>query len=283
MIARLLLFLILCATAVSPCVRAEELVSPARFTALYAAAARKALPSAKVETTGELALRITFPDGRYATPHLGNAYAAYEQEPGRRDEIIALYVERAVKNLAQIEERIDATLVIPVVRSRSWTPITEAQKDPASVNAVPFESLGSDLVVVYGEDRPEVLRFPTVKYFAEAGLARGALRTLAVTNLRRIIGPIEYKDYGGTYTLIADGTNEASLLLLPEIWTKHTLKVKGDFIVALPTRDLLIVTGSDDVDAISRVRALATKAFQDGPYSISPKLYRYRDGRISDY
>jgi uncharacterized protein YtpQ (UPF0354 family) len=83
--------------------------------------------------------------------------------------------------------------------------------------------------------------------------------------------------------LIADGANEASLLLLPELWTMRKLKVDGDFVVALPTRDVLVVTGSNDADAIRRVRALAQKGFAEGPYSISPKLYRFRDGKLNEF
>lgn len=260
---------------------AEAPVTRARFTELYAEAVRNALPSARVRIVGELELRVEFPNGRTATSYLDNAYTAYEQDPGSRDRIIARYVERAVKNLAEVETKIDPARVIPVIRGRQFAPITEAERNPASPSAVVFDHFSEDLVIIYGEDRSQDLRYFTGKLFAEIGIARGRLREVAVTNLRRIIGEIEYKDYGGTYMLLADGANEASLLLLPEIWTKQKLRVDGDFVVAIPTRDVLVVTGSNDADAIERVRALARESFANGPYSISPKLYRFRDGKLT--
>lgn len=262
---------------------AEAPMSAEQFTRHCAQAARRALPDAKVEIAGELELRVALPDGRTVTPHFGNAYAAYRQDPDRRDEIIALYVGRALKNVADDELKIDPARVIPVVRSRNSAMIAEAERNPASPNAVVYEHFGADLFIILGENRPQDFRFFTARMFRESGLDRDAVRAQAIGNLRRIIGTIEYKDYGGTYVLIADEANEASLLLLPEIWTRQKLKVDGDFVVAIPTRDLLVVTGSNDAAAIDRVRALAQKAFEDGPYLISPKLYRYRDGKVSEF
>ncbi len=262
--------------------QAEAPMSHDRFTALFAEAARKAIPSAKVRITGPLSVRVDFPDGKYAMSYLGNAYAAYAQEPDRRNEIIALHVNRALKNVGD-DVKIDPARIIPVVRSRALIPVVEAEKEPAASDVVLFDRLGPDLAIIYAEDRPKDLRLFTARHFRETAIERTRLRALAIENLRRIIGDIEYKDYGGTYMLIADGANEASLLLLPELWTRQRLKVDGEFVVAVPTRDVLVVTGSNDSDGIRRIRALAEKAFADGPYSISPKLYRFREGKMSGF
>lgn len=262
---------------------AEAPMSRDRFTALYAEAARRAMPSATVRITGPLSLRIDHPNGKYATPYLDNAYAAYVQEPDRRDEIIAAHVDSSLRNLADDDLRIDPARIIPVIRSRTFTPVGEAEKDPAASDVVLFEPLGPDLAIVYAEDRPEDLRFFTAKYFEKASIDRTRLRALAVENLRRIVGDIEVRDYGGTYALAADGANEVGLILLPELWTKQRMKVDGDFVVALPTRDLLVVTGSNDAGALRRVRALAEEAFAKGPYSISPRLYLFRDGQLTAF
>lgn len=254
-----------------------------RFTALYAEAARKAMPSATVRITGPLSLRVDFPNGRYATPYLDNAYAAYVQEPDRRDEIIDLYIARAVKHLADDDLKIDPARIIPVIRSRTFTAVGEAEKEPAASDVVVFDRLGPDLAIVYAEDRPNDLRFFTAKYFKTTSIERVRLRALAIENLRRIVGDVEFRNYGGTYMITADGANEVSLILLPELWTKQRMQVDGDFVVALPTRDLLVVTGSNDARALRRVRALAKDAYAKGPYSVSPRLYLFRDGKLTAY
>ncbi len=282
MAGRLLILGFLLVGAFVPRGHAEALISPKQFTALFAEAARKSMPDAKVKITGELTLRVDFPSGRYATTSLGNAYTAYEREPDRRDAIIAQYVEHILKNMGDDALKIDAARVIPVIRTRRFPPIVEAERDPAKGRVV-FERFGADLVIIYAEDRPQDLRYFSTELFEETGIDRKQLRALAIENLRRIVGDIEYKDYGGTYVLIADGANEVSLLLLPEVWTKQNLKVDGDYVVALPTRDILVVTGSNDVRALRQVRRLAEEGFQKGPYSVSPKLYRFRDGRLTQF
>lgn len=282
MAGRLILAAFLLLGALVAQARAETPLSHDRFTALYAEAARRAMPSATVRITGPLSLRIDHPNGRYATPHLGNAYAAYVQEPDRRDEIITLYVDSSLRLLVD-DLKIDPARIIPVIRSRTFTPVVEAEKRPASSDVVLFEPLGPDLAIVYAEDWPSDLRFFTAKLFQAASIERARLRALAIENLRRIVGDVEFRDYGGTYVLTADGANEAGLILLPELWTKQKMKVDGDFVVALPTRDLLVVTGSNDARALRRVRALAEDAFAKGPYSVSPKLYRFRDGNLTAF
>ncbi len=282
MAGRLILAAFLLLGALVAQARAETPLSHDRFTALYAEAARRAMPSATVRITGPLSLRIDHPNGRYATPHLGNAYAAYVQEPDRRDEIITLYVDSSLRLLVD-DLKIDPARIIPVIRSRTFTPVVEAEKRPAASDVVLFEPLGPDLAIVYAEDWPSDLRFFTAKLFQAASIERARLRALAIENLRRIVGDVEFRDYDGTYVLTADGANEVGLILLPELWTKQKMKVDGDFVVALPTRDLLVVTGSNDARALRRVRALAEDAFAKGPYSVSPKLYRFRDGNLTAF
>lgn len=262
---------------------AEVPESRARFTDLYAEAVRRVMPAAKVQTIGELEVRVQIPDGGTATYYLDNAYDMYRKAPERRDAIIAYYIERGLKNVTDVDPKIDAARVIPIVRSRASIMIAHAEKNPKSPDAVLFEHLGADLFIIYGENLQRALSFFSVQHFEKTGIPRNELRARAVANFRRIIGTIEYREYGGTYMLVADGANEASLLMLPEVWTKRNINVDGDFVVAIPTRDLLVVTGSNDADGVQRVRALAEKGFSEGPYAISPRLYRFRDGKLTAF
>lgn len=257
--------------------------SRARFTDIYAEAARQAMQAVKVQTIGELEVRVQFPDGRTATFYLDNAYEMYLQAPERRDAIIAFYVERGLKDATDDDRKIDATRVIPIIRGRASIMIAHAERNPKSPDAVLFEHLGADLFIIYGENLQQALSFFSARHFEKSGIPRSEVRALAIVNFRRSIGTIEYRDYGGVYMLVADGANEVSLLMLPEVWTKRNMNVDGDFVVAIPTRDLLVVTGSIDADGVRRVRARAARGYADGPYSISPRLYRFRDGKLTAF
>ena len=57
----------------------------------------------------------------------------------------------------------------------------------------------------------------------------------------------------------AGGNYEASLLLIDDIWSSGQVKVNGDIVVAIPTRDVLLVTGSRNRSGLKRVRELAAK------------------------
>jgi hypothetical protein len=132
--------------------------SRARFTDIYAEAARQAMQAVKVQTIGELEVRVQFPDGRTATFYLDNAYEMYLQAPERRDAIIAFYVERGLKNATDDDRKIDATRVIPIIRGRASIMIAHAERNPKSPDAVLFEHLGADLFIIYGENLQQALR-----------------------------------------------------------------------------------------------------------------------------
>ena len=81
---------------------------------------------------------------------------------------------------------------------------------------------------------------------------------------------------------MSGGTYEASLLLFDSIWTDGQVKVNGDIVVAVPTRDVLLVTGSKNRKGLAALRKIATKFAAEGSDPISDKLFVYRDGRFEN-
>src|ERR1041385_1750342 len=110
------------------------------------------------------------------------------------------------------------------------------------------------------------------------GIERGRLRALAVENLGRILPRIEVHP-GEIYSMITAGGNyEASLLLLDEIWDRRQFKVSGDIVVALPTRDVLLVTGSQNPAGIVKLREVAAQLTSQSPYHLTSDLFVRRGG-----
>jgi len=85
--------------------------------------------------------------------------------------------------------------------------------------------------------------------------------------------------------IVAGGSYEASLLLLDDVWSKGPVpaKVDGDVVVAIPARDLLMVTGSRNRAGVDRLRELATKFASTTPYRLTPVLFVYRNGRFARF
>jgi uncharacterized protein YtpQ (UPF0354 family) len=85
------------------------------------------------------------------------------------------------------------------------------------------------------------------------------------------------------FLVAAGGDYEASLLLLDDVWSGGQIKVNGDIVVAIPARDVLLVTGSRDRTGVRKVRELATKLVAEGPYGLTDALFVYRNGRFTKF
>jgi uncharacterized protein YtpQ (UPF0354 family) len=54
-------------------------------------------------------------------------------------------------------------------------------------------------------------------------------------------------------------------------------------VVAVPARDVLLVTGSRNRTGLKKVRELAAKYVAEGRYELTDMLFVYRDGRFSKF
>ena len=63
------------------------------------------------------------------------------------------------------------------------------------------------------------------------------------------------------------------------MWATGNFNVEGETVVAVPSRDLLLVTGSRDSDGLQRLRTLADKTVQEGSYHLTAQFFVRRDGK----
>jgi uncharacterized protein YtpQ (UPF0354 family) len=176
---------------------------------------------------------------------------------------------------------------VPVVKDRAWLEDSRkaliGQGIEKPVENV-FDDLNKELVVVYGEDSESGIRYFGVEDLAKIKVEQKELRKLACENLERLLPPVKTEEVAtGYYFLATDGTFEASLLLLERAWTSGAPKVKGETVVAIPARDVLLVTGSEDKPGLERMRADVKKVVGEDPYRLSDKLFVRRDGTFDEY
>ncbi len=258
-------------------------MTPGDFRNLYLAYLGKAMPGAGFEVRGELEIAVTLPGGGSHSVYLENAYQQYRDDPGRRDEIAERYIEsfRAVLNWEG--KAVDPDRIVPVIKSRGWLDeIREGleQRGEAADGMPEYVSdpYNSELAIFYAEDSELNIRYLTGETFGELGIDRERLRELAVTNLQRLIPEVEVAGGEGIYLLSAGGDYEASLILVDAIWDREALPVSGEFVVAVPSRDLLLVTGTGNGEAIERLRTLANEGAARLSYRLSPVLFVRRKG-----
>jgi uncharacterized protein YtpQ (UPF0354 family) len=275
----LLLTAVLCARV------AVAALSPEAFTQEYVGLLRAALPAHKVEIVKPLEVRITGADGTDSTAYLNNAYQQAQSDPDARQEILERYVGSVTSSVNP--QPVKAENIVPIIKDRAWLAETSAAVsrkagDDGKVARV-FEDFNELLVIVYAEDTPSNIRYFSPGDLTKAGIERGRLRALAVSNLRRVLPKIEFHE-GELFSMVTAGGNyEASLLLFDELWTGDRLKVDGEPVVAVPSRDVLLVTGSRNAEGIDRLRKVTQEIIAESTYTLTAELLVYRNGRFTRF
>ncbi len=264
----------------------SDVMTPREFTSAFADALRKAAPGFKVAIVRDLELKVTSADGRDSTSFLDNAYDMYKQDPKAKDDVIQRFVTAGLETVGTVRDGVDRTRIVPVIKDRAWLEETRHALMSRGARQVPehvYEDFSPDLVILYAEDSPRNIRYLGPKDLEQANIQRSELRALACTNLKRLLPKIDRHGTNGLYMITAGGDYEASLLLLDSIWRGGQMEVKGDVVVAIPTRDVLLVTGSEDPQGIDKVKQMVKQASKGGPYRLTQKLFVYRNGRFDDF
>lgn len=257
-------------------------LTPAQFTREYAEALRKARPGASVAIVGDLELTVTPAGGEAHAAFLHNAYDVYKQEPEAKAEVIARFVAAGGE---KISDNVDRTRIVPVIKDRPWLEETRRATAGRVGGKAPehvYEDFTPELVILYAEDTPKNIRYLTPKDLERVKLERRELRALAIANLRRLLPSIQRTGEDGLHMIQADGTYEASLLLADAIWEGLQGTVKGELVVAIPTRDLLLVCDSASPEKLARLRQIVRDA-ATGPYRLTPQLFVRRGGKFEAF
>ena len=265
----------------------QALVGEDRFTRLYAEALRTQSPEFEVEVTGPLEVTIS-QDDEEQRAYLDNAYARYRSAPEMLDEVIADYVLAAAETARGQYTGVDMARIVPVMKEANY--LADLQQGVAGDRAaeIAHERYNDHLIILYAEDTPHNIRYLSEGQLDDLGVDRAGLRAMAISNLDRLLPAVEAQGNDGTYMLIAGGNYEASLLLIDDIWagdvwTDGTLPVTGDLVVAVPSRDVLLVTGSGDAKGLALVREIADDIVATEPYYLTNQLFIYRDGRFQPF
>ena len=132
--------------------------------------------------------------------------------------------------------------------------------------------IAEDLQAVLGYNLVHGITVVSAEASKEWGVPFEEALEVARENLRRATtGPIEKTDKGICICEWGD-SYESSRILLPEIL--HQLDLKGDPVVMLPVRDVLIAAGHEDEQALEAM-AKGAESFFKKPRWISFQMYRH--------
>ena len=169
---------------------------------------------------------------------------------------------------------VDLDRVVPALHAAAGLDVRVASRGTRWYH----EPFADGLVVVYEEGGDRGARVLLAKEVAGLRLAEGELRARAVENLRRQLHTVEQLGGPDVHLIAAGGTYDASLLLVDAFWDPRKVRVRGDFVVAVPGHDVLWVTGSDSPMGIARLRQLARETLAKSEHPLTAELLVRRDG-----
>jgi uncharacterized protein YtpQ (UPF0354 family) len=264
------------------------ILTPVQFRKEFVGVLCTASPDLEITVVQDMELKIKNVHGKEHTVFLYNSYDTYKADPKLKDVVVQRFVASLIETIAneQAFEGLDPSRIIPVVKDRQWLEETRnalisrgAKKLPENV----YDDLNDDLIVLYAEDSPKNIRYFSPADLDNAKIDRKHLRNLACENLKKIIPKIERHGGNGLFMVVAGGDYEASLLLFDGIWNDLKSEVRGEIVVAIPTRDLLVVTGSEDTGGIQRMKQIIKDASAKGSYRLTKKMFAYRNGKFEEF
>jgi uncharacterized protein YtpQ (UPF0354 family) len=265
------------------CLLAPALISQApvldadQFTAKVLDHVARAFPAFKVTRKGPLTLEVRKDEANRGDLNLDNGYTEYRQAPERLEGILARYAGALKEVLGETPKPTPDRIVL-LVRP---TPMLQEAQRAAKAGAGPvFDSFGDDLSLVYALDLANTVKYLNANEVAALGVKREDLRAKAAYNLAVLVGSPQIAQQQGFLMVLAKDGYETSLAAVPEFLQAIKGLVKGELVLAFPTRDLFLVTGSGSPEGIQAVRAVAAKAFREGDHALSPHLYRMDQGKL---
>ena len=234
-----------------------DILGKRAFTEKYVSVVNNLHPGAETEIVNDLEVKITFPDKKELTSFLDNAYADYKNAPQEIDSVLSSYAESITLSKNLENQKLEKEYIFPVIKDRKYIEQVEEMMKTSDKKGLVYEKLNDVLYVLYAFDTPKAIRFMTESDLADVGVKKQELRDLAKANLKKSIPNLQLRgDPRALSMLVADGMYEASFILFDKIWTKEQFPVQGDIVVYIPSRDLVLITGSNDKDSLAKVHEI---------------------------
>ena len=173
----------------------------------------------------------------------------------------------------------DLSMVIPILKAivseDKNANTVELPKDDAPI----YKEFAADLLIFYVLDLPDSFQYINNRFLRENNLSFEDIHLLALQNLPNRLPKIEMHGNSPYHMITAGGNFEATLLLLDSLWDQLAEHLPGEPMAAIPSRDLLFVTGSEAENAVSFMSDMANKDLADNSHALSKCFFVRRSGK----
>ncbi|MDR3286006.1 MAG: DUF1444 family protein [Prevotellaceae bacterium] len=258
------------------CTSKTKILTKTEFTLIYFDSLKLRLPEVDFKIISDLTITSSF-DEKEFKHILDNAYQEYKLQTSSINAIITNHIN-ASSELYLDKKNIKVERIVPVIKSKDYLDKVNQLTEQQESNIV-YEKYNDQLIIVYCEDTEYGISYFDKDHFQQLGINTDTLLAFSISNLKRLLPDIQSIGENGNFGIIAGGNYEASLILFQNMWTKENFDVKGDFVIAIPNRDVLLITGSTNIEEVQKIKELAEKSYKEGTYNISPYLYKW-NGKI---
>ena len=227
-----------------------------------------------VEIIGPGLLRVLYADGNEGRLHLDNLMPdLLASPPSEGRERLLGHLKGLVEARQTVELTADQILV------RVYPGPSPLEVHLADGESVRFASaaVADDLTAVLVQDLPTAMR-PLREQELPAGDPDGRLER-ALGNVLASLDEVRVLGERPPYQLCCGGDYENVLPLLPEVWTALRPLLSGPVLVALPARDICLVTPDEGPLSVALLQARMLE-MPTLAYPLSDGVYRLLDGRM---
>ncbi|HET9365151.1 MAG TPA: DUF1444 family protein [Candidatus Angelobacter sp.] len=251
----------------------DPLIGREKFCKLCVTAIQELVPDAALEPIELPDLyRFIHPNAEPQTISFQNIWSQTKTQPDVRLEQVERFIRVLTASGNKPEALPDRNSIVAVIKNEEYLNVSRNK----TTGELPFvnEYLVGDLWVVFAVDMPDAIKTLSKTEAIRMKLDLSELKPLAIKNLKRILPPIQKHEGGLISMLTAGGDYVASLILFDDLWEELQATVDGNIIAAIPSRDVLLFTGSNSKEGITRMRSTIEKIIGDGGYLISNVMLR---------
>lgn len=263
------------------CNTKKSIMTKEEFAKVYMDSLSKKFPMAKFELTSDLTITSKKGDLEYRH-YVDNAFTAYQAEPDSVKSIIGRYAASA-SELYLGKKETDLRSIVPVIKPVEYLDEVNSLGKEGAAPSIVTEKYNDQLIIAYAVDSKNSISFLTEDEFKKLSISKDTLRAIALRNFDEIMTKIKRDGDNGLYMITAGGDYEASLILLSSLWTKDNFPVDGDFIIGIPNRDILLITGSRNRTGIDKIKKFVADSYKTGNYQISNRLYKWTGEKFEVY
>lgn len=271
--------IIICLALSTLCCHAQgSFLSPDKFTTIYRDSLKNRFPESEFKIDSSLSITGNLGDGNLNF-YLNNAYSEYKLDPKFPGEIISKHITSVSKLLKQMNN-LSVNSIYPVIKPASYIDelptLMKTSKEEIESMLV-YEKYNDQLTIFYVKDTETSIGYLSKEDVKKLNLYQDDLYKIATDNLRSLLLGTQLLEMSNmkAYGIAAGGTYEASFILLEEFWNQENMPVEGDYIIGIPNRDLVFITGSNNKSEIKKLREVVANSFANYSYPVSPYLFKW--------